>query len=110
MPYKHSTDHLKIPLHKDKRVKLSAEQREEIRENKLGLSQRALARQYNVSRRTIQFILDPAKKEANLEARARRGGSKHYYEKYGKEYHAEIQRTHRKHKQQLYLNGDLLED
>ena len=65
----------------DRRSKLTLEQKKEIKENKLGLSQRKLAELYEVSRRTITFILDPDKLKANLERRKERGGSKQYYDK-----------------------------
>jgi hypothetical protein len=49
----------------DKRVKLSKEQKEEIilLKQKFGraLGDRKIAERYNVSRKTIQFILDPEK-------------------------------------------------
>lgn len=49
----------------DKRVKLSIEQKEEIiaLKKKFGrtLGDRKIAQQYNVSRKLIQFILDPEK-------------------------------------------------
>ena len=103
MPYKHTE--LKIPRNIDKRVKLTYEQREEIRQNKLGLSQRALAMEYNVSRRTIQFILDPSKLEENLKRRAERGGSSKYYDK---ELHKGYMKTYRQRKQKLMLKGELI--
>ena len=79
----------------DKRIKLTNEQRAEIRDNSLGLSQRGLAEKYGVSRRTIQFIIAPDKHAQNLQRRAERGGAMQYYDK---EKHAEYMRTHRAHK------------
>jgi hypothetical protein len=55
----------------DKRVKLTKEQKEEIiafrqlHGSKRGYGDRVLAEMYGVSRRTIQFILDPNKLEVN---------------------------------------------
>jgi DNA-binding XRE family transcriptional regulator len=48
-----------------KRAKLTDEQREQIRATYKGgvVSQRELAEEYGVSRRTIQFVLDPEKYE-----------------------------------------------
>lgn len=66
---------------KDRRRKLTEEQRAEIIENKENLSQRKLATKYNVSRRTIQFTQDPAKLKANKKRRQERGGWKQYYDK-----------------------------
>ncbi len=86
----------------DKRVKLTDEQRKEIKENKLGLSQRKLAQDYGVSRRLIQFILDPEKLEENKKRREERGGSKIYYDK---DKHKESMRIHRKRKTDLFNEG-----
>jgi len=69
--------------------------------NNRGSSQRKLASMFNVSRRLIQFILDPSKHQANLEARKERGGSKIYYKR---EKHTLAVKEHRKYKTQL-LNG-----
>ena len=61
MPYK--SEKIKLPKEHDRRIKLTDEQREEIREKyATGLySQRALAREYGVSRRLISFVLDDEK-------------------------------------------------
>jgi transposase len=66
--------------------------------NNRGISQRKLALMFNVSRRLIQFILDPSKHQANLEARKQRGGSKIYYKR---EKHTKSVKEHRKYKQSL---------
>ena len=101
MPYK--SEKIKIEGTKyDRRTKLTKEEKKEIYENALGLSQRALASKYGVSRRTIQFILDPEKLKENLKRRKERGGSKKYY---NKEEWAETMKDHRKHKQSLYKKG-----
>ena len=65
MPYKFEHEHLKIKDKDDRRIKLFDEDREEIRKlYATGLfSQRDLANRYNVSRRTITFVLDPTKRE-----------------------------------------------
>ena len=55
-----------IPYEKDGRRKLTNEDKEVIRNLKDEYSQRQLAAKFGVSRRTIQFILDPKKLEANL--------------------------------------------
>ena len=104
MPYKH-TD-MKIPKSKDKRVKLTDGQKKIIKEmyESGEHSQRILAREFNVSRRTIQFIIDPKKKEENYQRRVERGGSKQYYDK---EKNTEATRKHRQHKQELYIKGEL---
>lgn len=81
MPYKSEYTHKKIPRRYDKRVKLSLEDREEIKRQYKNSSQRKLAKAWGVSRRLIQFILDPDKKKRDLELRKLRGGSMAYYDR-----------------------------
>jgi hypothetical protein len=90
----------------DKRVKLTDEVKELIRKIKAdeNLSQRVLASQFNVSRRTIQYVLDPEKLIENKKRRSERGGSKQYYDK---EKHREYMKDHRRHKQDLYIKGEI---
>jgi predicted DNA-binding protein YlxM (UPF0122 family) len=106
MPYKFETDKLKIPKTKDKRVKLTDGQKKIIRDMyKSGeYSQRMLAREFNVSRRTIQFTIDPKKREYNYQKRVENGGSKQYYDK---DKNNEYMKSHRDHKKELYKNGEL---
>lgn len=103
MPYK--SRKIKIAGTKyDRRIKLTLAQKQEIYENKQGLSQRALAKVYSVSRRTIQFILVPDKLKENLKRRKERGGTMQYYKP--DEWPA-IQREHRRYKQDLKLKGKI---
>ena len=103
MPYKWQTDKTPIPRDKDKRVKLTEADREEIRQAYGKVSQRKLARMYGVSRRLIQFIGDPSKHKANLRRREERGGSMAYYDK---EKNTKAIRTHRRHKQSVLKEGN----
>ena len=64
-------------------------------------SQRQLARMFNVSRRLIQFILNPDAHKNNLERRREKGGSKIYYDK---EKHTKAIREHRQYKKELLTN------
>ena len=96
MPYK--SEKIKLQPHQDRRRKLSDEDRETIRNIK-GASKRELAKMFGVSRRTIQFILDPQKRLDNVERRKERGGWQQYYDK---DKHAEYIRDHRKYKQELF--------
>lgn len=83
----------------DKRTKLLPCQKEMvIHHHNKGFSQRALAKLFNVSRRTIQFILDPKKKEENLKRREERGGTMAYYDV---DKHREYMRTHRGNKTEI---------
>jgi len=104
MPYKHTE--LKIPKQHDKRIKLTDKDRAEIIDlYAAGIySQRQLAAIYGVSRRLIVFVIYPERREANYQTRVANGGSKQYY---NREKHTIAMQTHRKHKQALYLKGEL---
>lgn len=99
MPYK--TDKMKLDSpFLDRRVKLLPCQREMVLFwTERGLSQRTLARMFNVSRRLITFIQDPKKKEKDLQNRKDRGGSKVYYK--GGEEWASTMMDHRKYKHKV---------
>lgn len=80
MPYK--SEKIKIEgTSFDRRIKLTLNDKEEIKRLSSDHSQRYLAKMFNVSRRTIQFIIDPNKHIENLKRRAERGGSKQYYDR-----------------------------
>lgn len=104
MPFKSE----KIPLKETQKrsAKLTTEQRIEIfHKYATGkYSQRALASEYDVSRRLITFITDPKKHEENLRRRDERGGSMQYY---NKEVNTQKIREHRRYKQELYVKGEL---
>jgi hypothetical protein len=107
MPYKFETKKLIIPLTYDKRRKLNDIDKEDIRSlSRNGYSQRQLARLYNVSRRLIQFIIDPRKLEENIERRKERGGSSQYYDT---ESNTNYIKKHRRYKKDLY-DKNLLEE
>ena len=100
MPYK--SEKIKIAgTEFDRRRKLSEEDKECIRELRRtdGLSQRKLAAMFGVSRRLIQYILDPAKAKRNVEI--------HKPHIYSKEEWAETVRNHRRYKQKLYKEGKI---
>lgn len=95
----------------DRRVKLTPEQKNDIQNewnyhiycSRNGLiheaiSQRKLAKKYGVSRRLIQFIIDPQKRLDNVERRRERGGSMIYYKKEEWKF---IIRDHRAYKKEL---------
>jgi hypothetical protein len=103
MPYKSAKIKIEGGQY-DRRVKLTPEQKSEIHKNVLGLSQRELARIWNVSRRTIQFILHPEKLEENKKRRAERGGWKQYYDS---DLWAETMKEHRRYKQKLKVEGKI---
>jgi transposase len=95
MPYVTDKDNISCPF-MDRRTKLLPCQKEMVlyyREQ--GLSQRELARKFNVSRRLITYIIDPKKSARNLECRAERGGHKAYYDR---EKNNEYMKNHRSYK------------
>jgi len=77
MPIKSEVMKLKLPPGLDRRRKLTQEDRESIRLSTD--STRSIARLYQVSRRTVQFIKDPGAKARNIEALKARGGWRNYY-------------------------------
>ena len=103
MPYK-STG-IKIAGTKfDRRRKLTEDQKDEIRKIGTTMSQRKLAKKFNVSRRLIVFILYPERLVACKQSRAERGGSKIYYDK---DKHRISMKEHRHYKQKLYKKGKI---
>lgn len=65
-----------------------------------GMGIRALARLFKVDKRLIQFLLFPDRKKKNMEDRAKRGGTKQYYDK---EKHRVSIKSHRDKKKNLNL-------
>ena len=107
MPYKIEYEHKLIPRSLDRRVKLSLEDREEIRRLYGNISQRKLAKMYGVSRRLIIFIGCPEKYKRNLIERAMRGGSMQYYNK--KKSREASQKT-RMYRKKLHKQKKLVEE
>lgn len=105
MPFK--SEKIKIEFtENDKRIKLTTEQKDMIRkEYATGLiSQRGLAKKYNVSRRTIFNVVNPEKYLRQLEKYKEERHSKAYY---NKNKHKEYIKQHRRYKQELYKNGEI---
>ena len=102
MPYKCEKIVKLAGTSKDRRRKLSDEQKDEIAALKGTISQRECARKFNVSRRTIQFIWDPDKHKENLKRQQERGGSRQYYDK---KKNSEYMKRHRHYKQEIYLSS-----
>jgi DNA invertase Pin-like site-specific DNA recombinase len=103
MPYK--SEKLKLPPTKDRRRKLTDEQKEEIRliyaEGKIGT--RPLAKQFGVSRSLIQIIVNP-----DIEARKKQYVKDHWRDyRPSKEEWAETMKEHRHYKQDLFLKGEI---
>jgi len=93
----------------DRRVKLTDTEKQKIREEyatgEIGM--RALATKYKVSRRTIDFILNPDRLEKAKEQFAERQKDGRYY---NKEKHREYVKQHRDYKSNLYKKGLLKND
>ena len=95
MPYTTDKDKLESSFLK-RSVKLIACQKVMVQYHHLkGMSIHNLSKLFKVSRRTIQFILYPERQTKNLEDRAKRGGTRQYYDK---EKHKEYMKTHRSYK------------
>lgn len=103
MPYK--SEKLKLSETQDRRRKLTDDQKEEIKRiYESGVcGARPLAKQFGVSRSTIQVIVNPAIKQRQHDYVANN------WKKYRptKEEWAETMKEHRRYKQELYLKGEL---
>jgi hypothetical protein len=97
-------DKTRVGKKNDRRIKLTDEQKDEIKSLGDNHSQRELARMYGVSRRLIQFIIYPEKLEENKKRRAERGGSAVYYDK---EKHRQSMKEHRDYKKSLIEKGEI---
>ena len=103
MPYK--SEKLKLSETQDRRRKLTDDQKEEIKRiYESGVcGTRPLAKQFNVSRKTIQLLVNPEMKQRQHDYVANN------WRKYRptKEEWAETMKEHRHYKQELYLKGEL---
>jgi len=107
MPYKNQKLKLKLPREKDARVKLSLEDRAEIKKLYGTISQRKLAKMFGVSRSLVRWYGDPDKYKENLKRREERGGSMIYYDK---DKHTKGVKETRRKRQALYLKGELIKE
>ena len=97
MPIKSEINHLLIPKEFDRRIKLTDEDKANIISfHSKGISQRALARYFNVSRRLISFVLFPDRLVINKQKRLESGGSKQYYNKEKQRLYSQKTREYRK--------------
>lgn len=92
----------------DKRVKLTEEQRRNIKtEYEAGnISYNELAKKYGVSKRLITFIVKPERQKIAKQQYAERRKDGRYYDK---EKHKEYTKRHRDRKKKLYEKGLLKE-
>jgi len=99
MPYKFETDKRKIPREKDKRVKLTEEEKEEVKRLYGQISQRKLAKMFGVSRRLVIFIGCPEKLRRAKELYKERRKDGRYYHK---ERHTQQVKKHRRYKKTIF--------
>jgi hypothetical protein len=88
----------------DRRVKLTAEDKLLViwlREEEQ-ISYQKLANRFNVSKRLIIFVCKPETLKKSIEDRAKRGGSKIYYDR---ESHNASIKDHRNYKKELFQQG-----
>lgn len=106
MPYKFETDKLLIKNEDKKSIKLTYEDRQQIKKlyQSGKYSQRELARKYNVSRRLITFYIDDEKYKRNKENLKERQKTGMYY---NKDKQREYVKKYRKNKQELYKENKL---
>lgn len=110
MPYKFETEKKIIGNNPklDKRYKLTNEDKDNIKKDyETGsISINALAKKYNVSKRTIQFTLFPERKKRNQELYSERRKDGRYYDK---DVHKTYVKAHRDHKKELNKQGLLIQ-
>lgn len=90
----------------DRRVKLTEEQRMQIKEIYLagGTSYQKLADEYGVSKRLVMFIVNPEKEKIAKEQYKQRRKDGRYY---NKEEHTRQIKEHRQYKKKLYEEGKI---
>ena len=103
MPYK--SEKIKLSEQQDRRVKITSVMKEEIRKKySTGLSSLMdLAKEYNVSKKSILLIVNPESKKKNDDH------IKSHWKDYkpSLEERNKIMKEHRHYKQELYLKGKL---
>ncbi len=98
-------DHLRVNRENDRRVKITEENKEEIKEMyKQGISIREITRNFNFSRRSIQLILFPERLEKQKEDYKLRRLDGRYY---NKEKHRKAMKKHRDYKKKLLKNNKI---
>ena len=102
MPYKSEKIKIANTRH-DKRIKLDEDDKNAIIEKYYkGQSMRSLSREYQVDRQVIKYTIFPHYKEAFYKANRERTKPE-----IDNETRNAYMRTHRKHKQELYIKGEI---
>lgn len=103
MPYK--SEKLRLPEEYDRRVKLTASDKEEVRRlrEEQGLSYNHIASMFGVSKKLVIMTCNPEilERERQRFIEAKRAGKY----KYTKEYRARAMRNTRRYKQELHKEG-----
>lgn len=102
MPRKTDTIPLNSPFLKRSSKLLPCQKEMIVYWGNKGASQRQLARMFNVSRRLIQFTLNPQAHKDNLQRRRELGGSKVWY---NREKHTQAVKEHRQYKKDLFTQN-----
>jgi hypothetical protein len=106
MPYK--SEKIKLSREQDRRVKLTDEQREDIRKlyGTGCYSLNGLAKQYNVSKKTVLLIVNEESAE-----KAKQYRKEHWkeWQRKGEEHNKAIKNT-RRYKNELYKSGKLKDE
>ena len=104
MPYTHEVNHIKLVGLQDRRRKLTDEQKAEIiRLRDEGLSLRKLAKKFDVSKAAILRIVNPeyiAKRDQYIKDHWRE------FQQTREEHNEAVKKT-RRHRQELFLKGEL---
>lgn len=109
MPYKSEYTKMKIKKEDNRSIKLSPEQKIEIKRlyETGSYSQRELAKKFDVSRRTVVYCIYPEKYKKNREQFKERQKTGMYYNKEKQRIYSQRVREHRK---ELYKKGMLEND
>lgn len=99
-------DSIKLTEQMNRRIRLTQAQKEMVRERykRGGVSQRELAKEYGVSRRTIIFAIYPERYEASKERRRRAWADGKYRGYYDRKKHTKAMRDIRKRKRTIKNN------
>lgn len=91
----------------DRRIKLTDKEREKIRKEyqEEDTSYNKLAKKYGVSKRLIQFVVNPEKAEIAKKQYSERRRDGRYYDK---EKHSEYIKNHRNYKKKLFEEGIII--
>jgi hypothetical protein len=89
-----------MPPELDRRIKIQKSEHPRIKLlHAQGVAIRAIAREYGVDKRLIQFILFPERQKVMYQARVARGGSMQYYDK---NKWREVMKEHRHYKSTVF--------